>query len=145
MLKKLLIALVALVAFVNFALAADVNSADQAALDGIKGIGPKTAAAIIKERDSGGKFKDWNDLIKRVKGVGPKNAAKLSTGGLTVNGEPMANAPAKADAKMDSKKKDAAGADAPKDAKAAATPPPPAAEPKTAKAPKPAKEARPQQ
>jgi competence protein ComEA len=95
MLKKLLFIIAGVAALVNVALAAqDINTADRAALESIKDIGPKTADAIVKERDKGGKFKDWNDLITRVKGVGDKNAAKMSADGLTVNGQALANAPA---------------------------------------------------
>ena len=94
MLKKIILIVAAVLAFANFAFAVEVNSADRAALDGIKSIGPKTADAIIAERTKSGKFKDWNDLIHRVKGVGPKNAQKMSGAGLTVDGAPLANAPA---------------------------------------------------
>jgi len=65
----------------------DVNKGDQAALDGIRGIGPSKSKAIIEERTKGGNFKDWSDLEKRVKGIGEKNAVKLSKAGLTVNGQ----------------------------------------------------------
>ncbi len=100
MLKKILLAVVTVFAFANFAFAAaDANTADKAALDGIKSIGEKTADAIIAERGKNGKFKDWPDFIHRVKGVGPKNAEKMSAGGLTVNGAVLANAPAAAEVK----------------------------------------------
>lgn len=153
MLKKFLLAAVALFAAVQLAFAAvDVNTADKAALDGIKSIGPKTADAIIAERTKGGKFKDWEDLIKRVKGVGPGNASKMSASGLTVNGEVMANAAPKA--AMTKKKDKPAVTDAPpadagkgakasiptppvdtgKTAKSAMPPPPPAAAPSAAPA-----------
>lgn len=65
----------------------DVNKADQVALDGLKGIGPKTSRAILDERKTGGKFKDWEDFEQRVKGVGPASARKLSAAGLTVDGK----------------------------------------------------------
>ncbi len=65
----------------------EINSADQAALDSIAGIGPATSKAIIDERKKGGNFKDWSDLEARVKGVGEKNAVKLSAAGLVVNGQ----------------------------------------------------------
>ncbi len=68
--------------------AVDVNSADQAALDGIAGVGPATSKAIIAERDKNGKFKDWADLERRVKGIGERNAVKLSAAGMTVGGKP---------------------------------------------------------
>jgi competence protein ComEA len=100
MFKKILLVIVTVFAFANFAFAAvDVNTADKAALDGIKSIGEKTADAIITERTKNGKFKDWTDFIHRVKGVGPKNAEKMSAGGLTVNGTALANAPAAAEVK----------------------------------------------
>ena len=88
MLKKLLLAVGALIASIGFALAnVEVNQADQAALDGIKGIGPTTSKAILDERKKGGNFKDWNDLQTRVKGVGDKSSDKFSEAGLTVNGK----------------------------------------------------------
>jgi len=70
----------------------DVNQADQAALDGVKGIGPKISKSIVDERTKNGKFKDWADFEQRVKGVGEKNAAKMSANGLTVNGTSLATA-----------------------------------------------------
>jgi competence protein ComEA len=97
MLKKLLWGLAALIATMGFAFAqVDVNTASPAALDGIKGIGPKTSKAILDERKSAGAFKDWADFEKRVKGVGGKSADRLSKAGLTVNGKPRPNATAPA-------------------------------------------------
>ena len=84
MLKKLLAALAMFYAAMSFA-AVDVNTANAADLDSVKGIGPAMSTRILDERQKG-PFKDWGDLIARVKGVGGKSAAKLSTGGLTVNG-----------------------------------------------------------
>lgn len=65
----------------------EINSADQAALDSVAGIGPATSKAILDERKKGGNFKDWSDLEARVKGVGEKNSVKLSAAGLVVNGQ----------------------------------------------------------
>ena len=77
---------VALSLFAAFALAAvDVNKANQAELEGIKGIGPSMSAKILDARKSGA-FKDWADLQTRVKGVGAGTSAKFSADGLTVNG-----------------------------------------------------------
>ena len=108
----------------------DVNKADQAALDGVKGIGPKTSKVIIDERTKGGAFKDWADFEKRVKGIGKKNAVKLSQAGLTVNGQALPDAAASAPAAMDKPakdkmaKKDKAGAgSAPASAPASASAP----------------------
>jgi competence protein ComEA len=87
MIKKLLLAIATLVASTSFAFAqVDVNKADAAALDGVKGVGPSMSKAILEER-SKGEFKDWADFQKRVKGVGDKKAAKLSEAGLQVNGK----------------------------------------------------------
>ncbi len=63
----------------------DVNSANEAELDSIRGIGPSTSRRILDERNKGN-FKDWNDLMARVKGIRRANAARLSAAGLTVNG-----------------------------------------------------------
>jgi len=95
MFKKLLLAVVALFMMVGMAFAdVDVNTADQAALDGVKGIGPKLSKTIIDERTKNGNFKDWADFQARVKGVGDKNSIKLSQNGLVVNGQAKAGAPA---------------------------------------------------
>ena len=95
MFKKFIVVLATMVASIGFAFAqVDVNKADQAALDGIKGIGPSIAKKILDERKKGGDFKDWPDLEKRVKGIGEKNAVKFSQAGLTVNNQPLPNAPA---------------------------------------------------
>lgn len=93
MLKKLLLAAATFIATMGFAFAQiDVNKADQAALDGVKGIGPKTSKAILDERKKGGDFKDWADFERRVKGIGGKSSAKLSEAGLSVNGQSKPNA-----------------------------------------------------
>jgi competence protein ComEA len=92
MLKKAILAF-AVMALTSLAWAAvEVNKADQAALDGISGIGPTMSKAILAERGRHGEFKDWADLQARVKGIGDKNAAKFSEGGLTVNGMPRLSA-----------------------------------------------------
>lgn len=87
MIRKLLLAVATLVACMGMAFAqVDVNKADQAALDSIKGIGPAKSKAIMAERTKG-EFKDWADFEQRVKGIGEKNAIKLSEAGLMVNGK----------------------------------------------------------
>jgi competence protein ComEA len=96
MYKKLLMAVAALVATMGMAWAqVDVNKADAAALDSIRGLGPAKTKAILEERKKG-EFKDWADFEQRVKGIGDKNAAKLSEAGLQVNGKSKDGAPAKA-------------------------------------------------
>lgn len=97
MIKKLMLAVAAMIVTMGFAFAqVDVNKADAAALDSVKGIGPKTSKLIIDERTKGGDFKDWADLEKRVKGIGAKNAKKLSMAGLQVGGKSMEGADMKA-------------------------------------------------
>ena len=91
MFKRILVALLAFFAF--SVLAADANTATQADLEAVKGIGPAIATKIIDARKNGN-FKDWPDLVTRVKGIGDKSAAKLSTAGLTVNGAAMSGSPA---------------------------------------------------
>lgn len=66
----------------------ELNRADQAALDGVAGIGAEMSKRILAEREANGYFKDWNDLQKRVKGIGEKSAVKLSLAGLRVEGKP---------------------------------------------------------
>jgi len=101
MIKKLMLAIAALVASTSFAFAqVDVNKADAAALDGVKGVGPSMSKAILDERAKG-EFKNWADLQGRVKGMGEKKAGKLSEAGLVVNGKGKEGAAAKPAAKGD--------------------------------------------
>lgn len=99
MIKNLMLAIAALVASAGLAFAqVDVNKADAAALDGVKGVGPSMSKAILDERAKG-EFKDWADLQGRIKGLGDKKAAKLSEAGLVVNGKGKEGAAAKPVAK----------------------------------------------
>ncbi len=94
MFKKLFFFIASCIACTSFAFAqVDINKADQAALDGIKGIGPKMSQKILDERKKGGEFKDWNDVQSRVKGIKEKGAVRLSSAGLTVNGQSKNGAP----------------------------------------------------
>ena len=102
MFKQLISGIAIFLATIGFAFAQiDVNKADQAALDGVKGIGPKTSKAILEERKKGGDFKNWIDFENRVNGIGGKSAIKLSQAGLTVNGQAKPNAVASKDAKKE--------------------------------------------
>lgn len=90
MIRHLMLAVATLVTAMSMAFAqVDVNKADAAALDSVKGIGPSTSKMILEERTKGGEFKDWADFSKRVKGVGDKRAVKLSQAGLQVAGKPF--------------------------------------------------------
>ncbi len=91
MLKKLLTVAALLYAACAFA-GLDANQASKAELDAVKGIGPALADRIIAQRKKS-LFTDWSDLVDRVHGVGKASAAKLSEGGLTVNGKPYSSAP----------------------------------------------------
>lgn len=91
MLKNLLLLSLLLFAAATYA-TVDLNQADVVALDGIKGIGPGLSARILDERAQR-EFSDWRDFIARVKGMGLKKAAALSREGLTIHGEPFADAP----------------------------------------------------
>jgi competence protein ComEA len=116
MLKKLLLAVATLIATMGIAFAqVDVNKADQAALDGIKGIGPAMSKRILDERKKGGDFKNWADLEQRVKGIRDKRAAKLSAAGLTVNGQAFSGGTSVSEAKTEKKEK--SGKSAKKDMK----------------------------
>jgi competence protein ComEA len=122
MIRKLLLAIAVLAASVNMAFAqVDVNKADAAALDSVKGVGPAMSKTIIAER-SKGEFKDWADFQKRVKGVGDKTAVKLSEGGLQVNGKSKEGAPMKAASAAAADKTDHKAAKPAKEPKAAAKP-----------------------
>lgn len=85
MIKKIMAALPAFFAVACWA-AVDVNTATAADLDSIKGIGPGTSGKMLQERKAS-PFKNWADLVQRVPGIGDKRAVKLSSEGLTVNGE----------------------------------------------------------
>lgn len=100
--------------------AVDVNQADQAGLESVRGIGPALSGKLLAERGKS-PFKDWADLIGRVGGVGPGSAAKLSQAGLTVNGKAYAGASA------------APAGKAPGEARSPAAPAAPAAKPAPAR------------
>ena len=68
--------------------ATEVNQATEAELDSIKGLGPASTARILQAREQS-PFKDWADFLRRVKGFKGSSAARLSEGGLTVNGQPF--------------------------------------------------------
>jgi competence protein ComEA len=93
MIRKLLAAAALLAAFGHAFASVDVNTANEDALRGIKGIGPARAKAILDERGAHGPFKDPADLGKRVKGMGGHTVERLQAEGLSVG---PANTPANA-------------------------------------------------
>lgn len=116
--KKLLLILAMWLAMVGAALAQiNINTATKEQLEGIKGIGPVKAQAIIDYRSKNGAFKTVDDLDK-VKGIGPATLKDVRSQVSVTGG----SAPAKAEARSTKKAeaKDAATVDAKKEAKAPA-------------------------
>ncbi len=96
-------AFVGLFLFSGHALAkVEINSADQAALESVRGLGPSKAKAILLERKKNGPFKDSADLHTRVKGIGEKTVERLMQNGLTINNKTVA-APSKDKSKSNTK------------------------------------------
>lgn len=71
----------------NPALALDANRASASELQTLNGIGPKTAALIVKERARGGPYESLDNLAERVKGIGAKKARRLQSAGLRAGGQ----------------------------------------------------------
>jgi competence protein ComEA len=98
--KKFLLVVFAWLAFMGLAFAGspvDLNSANQAQLESVKGIGPVKAKAIIEYRTKNGPFKSVDDLQK-VTGFGKASVGKLRAE-VTVSGAKAADARA-SDARM---------------------------------------------
>lgn len=80
--------------------AVELNRANQAELEMVRGVGPQLSERILAERELG-RFQGWDDFIARMKGVGPSSAARLSAAGLRIGGQAYvpaadaASAPAK--------------------------------------------------
>ncbi|AXF08796.1 competence protein ComE [Paraburkholderia graminis] len=84
MFRKILVTAAMLAAFGHAYASVDVNTANEDALRGVKGIGPAKAKAILEERAAHGPFKDPTDLGKRVKGMGGHTVERLQAEGLAV-------------------------------------------------------------
>ncbi|WP_258008723.1 ComEA family DNA-binding protein, partial [Rhodococcus sp. ENV425] len=56
----------------------NLNTADEATLDALPGVGPVTAAAIVAWRRDNGPFTDVEQLAE-VDGIGPARLARLRT------------------------------------------------------------------
>lgn len=65
--------------------AVEVNTASQAQLEALPGLGVAMTERLLAERDAG-PFRDWADLMRRVKGLKQSAATRLSAAGLTVGG-----------------------------------------------------------
>lgn len=98
--KKLLLAMLACLAFMGLAFAGtpvNLNSANQAQLETVKGIGPVKARAIIEYRTRNGPFKSVDEL-ENVTGFGKASVNKLRAE-VTVGGAKAADVKA-SDARM---------------------------------------------
>jgi competence protein ComEA len=126
MIKKLLLVVLGWLLIAASVSALEVNSASQAELDALKGIGAVKSKAIIDERTKNGPFKNADDFATRVKGVGDKTVVNLEAQGLTINGSSApptgstAKAPAPAKVPGANVKSTPAAAPAPAPAPAAA-------------------------
>lgn len=75
--KKLLLIIVTLFALIGTAFAAvNINTAAQAELESLQGIGPAKAKAIVNYRKKNGPFKSADDL-QNVNGIGPATMKRL--------------------------------------------------------------------
>jgi len=72
--------------------ALDINQANEAELDSLKGMGPALSAKVIGAR-SQLPFQDWADLMRRVSGIRQNKAQQFSAQGLTVNGQSFSPQP----------------------------------------------------
>ncbi|MBR8345018.1 ComEA family DNA-binding protein [Burkholderia ambifaria] len=110
MIKKWFAAAAMLGAIASAWAAVDVNTANEDALVGIKGIGPARAKAILDERGAHGPFRNAEELASRVKGMGGHTVERLQQEGLTIGaaasvatgpatGKPAAAKPAAAPAR----------------------------------------------
>src|SRR5690606_9548129 len=61
----------------------DANTASQAELESVRGIGPAIAARVLAERERG-PYVDLDDLRDRVRGVGAATPRRMAEAGLQV-------------------------------------------------------------
>lgn len=86
--RRSILAIAMLVASMAHALAAvDANTATQAELRTVPGIGPAIAERIVKERRRT-PYQDVADLQQRVRGIGDANIRRMVEGGLVVGAVP---------------------------------------------------------
>ena len=66
-------------------LALEINQANEAELDSIKGMGPAMTRKVMTVRAEK-PFSNWKDLMLRVSGIGKAKAQQFSDQGVLVNG-----------------------------------------------------------
>jgi competence protein ComEA len=115
MFKQIIAVTLAFFAAAAFA-SVDINKANQAELEAVKGLGTVTAGKIIDERKKG-EFKNWADVQQRMHGIKDARATKLSNAGLTVAGEAYKSTGEAAPSKGKKASKVAKSADKASDAK----------------------------
>ena len=65
--------------------ALEINQANEAELDSIKGMGPAMTRKVLNARVEK-PFINWKDLMSRVTGIGKNKAQQFSDQGVLVNG-----------------------------------------------------------
>jgi competence protein ComEA len=73
--------------------ALEINQANEAELDSLKGMGPSLSAKVLTARAQS-PFVNWQDLMRRVSGLRQAKAQQFSEQGLTIQGLPFNNATA---------------------------------------------------
>ncbi len=102
--KKLLTVLTMWLLMIGAAFAqVNINTATKEQLDGLKGIGPTKAQAIIDYRTKNGPFKTVDDLEK-VNGIGPATLKDIRSSVAVSGATVEKKADTKKDAKADTKR-----------------------------------------
>ncbi len=70
----------------------ELNHANVAELDSLKGMGPSLSSKVLAARDIR-PFTSWADFRQRVSGIGIAKARQFSEQGLTVAGQVFSEAP----------------------------------------------------
>ncbi len=88
---SMLLLFIATSLFNAHALALDLNQANEAELDGLKGMGPSLSRKVLAARQHQ-PFASWADFLRRVSGVGTAKAKLFSEQGLTIEGQAFVSA-----------------------------------------------------